>query len=181
MSTTTKPTDQQISAVAPLVMKHCEKYFEKTGDKMPQLRKDAEGNEIVPTYAEYCELFECYKRVQAWMEEQEQKTPSHPELDEEPTAYLVFDCIWIYDRENDSLGDHRDNDEYFETYEEALECWQDRISDYKDPDVDHAPDAVYLEAMGGDLDEFNLYPIDTADYWERIPMDKYISDERAKE
>jgi len=98
----------------------------------------------------------------------------------EPTAYLVFDCTWIYDPENDSLGDNRDNDEYFETYEDALFCWQNRCSQYEDPE--EGVDAVYLEAMGGgDEPGECTHSIDTLEYWERIPMDKYKSDKRAKE
>jgi len=137
---------------------------------------------------DYKEVLAAYQALKAWEDKYKplNRDPNAPiratwsealcAAEEEAVQWRVFDCIWIYDPENDSLGDDRNNDEYFATYEEALACWQDRCTKYEN--IEEGVDSVYLEAMGGDLDEFNLYPIDTVDYWERISQDKYKSEER---
>ena len=99
------------------------------------------------------------------------------ESKDEVTHWRVFDCAWELNEKQGQIGDYWDNEEDFDTLEEATAEFKDRCKLYKDTHNDEV-DAVYLEAMGGGptslkLTEENAYSIDTVEYWERMSTDEY--------
>jgi len=96
--------------------------------------------------------------------------------DEEITHYRVFDATWDYDIKHDSFGDYWDNHENFDTLEEAMEVYENRCDEYADGGA--MIESVYLEAMGGGMDDY--FQIDTVEYWERCTQDEFKASELKK-
>jgi len=88
------------------------------------------------------------------------------------THWMVYDGYWIYEEECERFDEDYDNNETFETLEEAQAEYNRRANgEYCGV---YGADTIRLEECGGgNGEDDDSYPIDTVEYWERCTTEEF--------